>query len=173
MYFALITGLLYGRFSRPRSKIKFAKNAIITPYQDGNAIMFKMVNQRNSTLLDTSVSCILTMAKDEHDPNKGFFNLPLELDHVDFFPLTWTVVHKIDDDSPFKDLNAEDLRKRRAELIVSVRAFDETFAQNIIEKVSFAEDQWLDGVKFARSFEALEDGSIELRIHELDNLEKL
>ena len=58
MGIALITGLLYGRFSKPSSKILFSKNIILTSLKEDKAIMFKMVNQRNSTLLNASVKIV-------------------------------------------------------------------------------------------------------------------
>jgi inward rectifier potassium channel len=171
MYFALITGLLYGRFSKPSSKISFARNVLLTDYEDGKAIMFKMVNMRNSVLLKASVNCTLLM----NDPNqkRSFHRIPLELDYIQFFPLTWTVVHKITEDSPFYGLTIDQIRTWKAELLVMVEAFDETFAQNVIEKCSFAGDQWIDGVKFKRNFFPNENGEIELRLNEIHEVEPI
>lgn len=175
MYFALITGLLYGRFSRPKSKIAFAKNAIITPFQDGQALMFKMVNQRKSVLTETSVNCIFTIdiGSGENAHNKEYHRVELELDQVNFFPLTWTLVHKISEDSPLAGLSIDELKRRHAELIVLVNAFDETFSQNIVEKQSFAGDQWLDGVKFDRNFHTNSKGQIVLDVKGIDNVSKV
>ncbi len=171
MYFALITGLLYGRFSKPSSKISFAKNIILTDFEDGKAIMFKMVNMRNSVLLKASVNCTLLM--NDASQNRSFHRIPLELDYIQFFPLTWTVVHKITEDSPFYQLNADEIKAREAELLVMVEAFDETFAQNVIEKCSFAGSQWIEGMKFKRNFSPNEKGEIELRLNEIDEVEAI
>lgn len=171
LYFALITGLLYGRFSKPSSKIAFARNAILTEYEGGKAVMFKMVNQRNSVLLKASVKCIISM--DALDGQRTYHHIPLELDFIQFFPLTWTIVHKVDENSPLYELNVEQIKERNTELIVMVEAFDETFSQNIIEKRSFAGDQWIGGVKFKRNFSVNEEGKIDLRIDELNDVEAI
>jgi inward rectifier potassium channel len=171
LFFALITGLLYGRFSKPSSKIAFAKNAILTDFEGGKAIMFKMVNKRNSVLLKASVKC--TLAIDIEDQKRTYYLINLELDYIQFFPLTWTLVHKIDEDSPFYKLNAQQIKDRNAELIVIAEALDETFSQNVIEKRSFAGDQWIEGVKFKRNFSVNNTGKIELRIDELDEVEPI
>ena len=175
MFFALITGVLYGRFSKPSSKIRFAKNAIITDYNDGKAIMFKMVNERKNVLLKANVNCILAInsGESQHMFNKEYHTLKLELNKIDFFPLTWTVVHAINEDSPVYGLTLDQMKARNAELIVLVEAFDETFAQNIIEKHSFAEDQWKENVRFAKTFEPNSKGNIELYINKVDDLEPL
>ena len=175
MFFALITGVLYGRFSKPSSKIRFAKYAILTRHSGGSALMFKMVNQRSSVLLNASVKCILALNKGSgnHLYNKEYHPIELETDRVNFFPLTWTLVHIIDEKSPLHDLTVRDLVKRNAELIVLVEAFDETFSQNIIEKASFAEDQWMENVKFVKNFTANEDGEIELHVNKIDEIVRL
>lgn len=175
LYFALITGLLYGRFSKPSSKIAFARNAIITDFEGGKALMFKMVNQRNSVLLKASVNCILSIDTiDQSKPlSKEYHQIPLQTDAIQFFPLTWTLVHKIDDSSPLLNLTITEIRSRNAELLVMVEAFDETFAQNVLEKRSFADDQWIDGVKFKRNFSVNEKGEIHLNIREIDLVEPI
>ena len=173
LYFALITGLLYGRFSKPSSKIAFARNAILADFEDGKAVMFKIVNQRNSVLLKASVKCTLAIeSKDPTKPlNKEYHQIDLELDFIQFFPLTWTLVHKISENSPLHNLTIEEIKSRHAELIVMVEAFDETFSQNVIEKRSFAGDQWIENVRFKRNFYANAKGEIELRVNEIDEVE--
>lgn len=175
MFFALITGLLYGRFSKPSSKIRFAKNVIITRHNGEDALMFKMVNQRSSVLLNASVKCILAMTKGSghHSYNKEYHPIELETDRVNFFPLTWTLVHIIDEKSPLYQLSIRDLKKKNAELIVLVEAFDETFSQNIIEKASFADDQWIDKVAFVKNFSANSNGEIELHVDKIDEVIRL
>ncbi|XOV68263.1 MAG: ion channel [Fluviicola sp.] len=173
MSIALITGLLYGRFSKPTAKIAFSNRILITDYKDGEAMMFKIVNKRDSTLLNAEVKVILFMDKGGEDVNqfnKDFHRLDLELDHINFFPLSWTLVHAITDESPFNGLTVEDLKKRNAEVLVLVEAFDETHGQSVKEKKGYGGEQWLEGYKFDRNFRAGEDGTLELHINELDHV---
>ena len=170
--FALATGLLYGRFSKPSTRIAFTKNILITPFEDGLAVMFKIVNLRNNVLLNTKVTALFIIDKgtSNEEFNKDYFRLELEADTVNFFPLTWTLVHKITESSPFNGLSVKDLKKRNAEVVIMVETFDETFAQNIIQKHSYAHDQWLEGMKFDKNFRNDENGKLVLHINELDNL---
>jgi inward rectifier potassium channel len=172
---ALITGLLYGRFSKPSSKLKFSKNILISPFEDGKAVMFKMVNQRNSILLNTDVKTLLIMDQgtEKGQFNKTYHNLELQINHVDFFPLTWTIVHKIDENSPFHGMDLQEIKLRNAEVITLVEAFDETHSQMVTERKSFGCDQWLDGVKFSKNFKTNTSGKIELYIDDLDTLIKV
>lgn len=176
IFFSMATGLIYGRFSRPSAKIGFSHNVIITPHKDGTALMFKIVHRRNNTLLNCKVHVTLSIAHEDptqHVTIRQYYSLPLETDFVRFFPLTWTLVHQINDDSPFYGLSVQELRNRTAELLVLVEAFDETYAQKVIQKHSYAEDQWLDNVKFKRNFHVNEEGEVVLHIHELDEVEAI
>lgn len=101
MVFAIITGLLYGRFSRPTMRLLFSKNAIIAPYRDGWGLMFRVVNLRNSTLLEVGASVAMTIHIKEGNENKRkYYRLKLEIDKIEFFPATWTIVHPRDKKAP-------------------------------------------------------------------------
>jgi len=173
--FALVTGLLYGRFSKPSVKIAFSKNIILTPFEDGLAMMFKMVNLRNNILLNTKVKALIILDKGgEADQfNKQYFDLKLETNAVYFFPLTWTLVHKIDKDSPIFDMNMNELLYRNAEVVVLVETFDETFGQTILQKHSYAQEQWKENVKFDTNFKTNNKGEVELFVNEFDRLIEL
>jgi inward rectifier potassium channel len=168
--FAIATGLLWGRFSKPSLKIAFSKNIIITPHEDSKAVMFKMVNQRKNVLLNTTIKCIFIIDKGTGQMafNKDYSELKLESDQVNFFPLTWTLVHKITEDSPLYNIGFDELVNRHAEVIILVETFDETFSQTILQKHSYASEQWLENVKFERNFEANEHGHIELNVRDIN-----
>lgn len=174
--FAIATGLIYGRFSRPSTKIAFSHNVIITPFNGKMALMFKMVNQRNSVLLNTKVDVLLSMAEENEQKEiltRQYYNLPLQTDFVRYFPLTWTIVHEIDEESPLFGLSISDIKCRLAELLILVETFDETYSQSVIKKHSFADHQWVTGVKFKRNFHADENGTIVLNIHQISDLEPI
>lgn len=173
--FAIATGLIYGRFSRPSTKIAFSHNVIITPHKDKMALMFKIVNQRNSVLLNTKVHVLLSLVgEDSHNMvTRKYYNIPLEVNFVRYFPLTWTLVHIIDEESPLYDLNLSEIKEKLAELLIVIEAFDETYSQTVVRKHSYAEHQWASGVKFKKNFSADENGTIILNIHEISDLEPL
>lgn len=170
MSIALMTGLLYGRFSRPKSMLAFSKKILLAPFQDGEALMFKVVNKRDDILLNASVKMILIMDRGTgaEQFNKLYYQLDLQLDRINFFPLTWTVVHPINETSPVKGLRPADLIARNTEILILIEAYDETHGQMVVEKHSYGKDDWQEGVKFDRNFRVNEDGTIELFIDELD-----
>ncbi len=169
---ALATGLLYGKFSKPILKVSFSEKVIITPFQDGKALMFKLVNKRHNVLMKSKVSCILTLDKGMGGAlfDKEYHNLKLETDFILFFPLTWTVVHKIDNHSPLYQLSLDELVKRNCELIVLFETFDETFGQNVLQKHSYAGEQWVENVKFDLNFKPNKKGQLVLDVNGLNNL---
>ncbi|MFY7990242.1 MAG: ion channel [Fluviicola sp.] len=171
--FSIATGLVYGRFSKPSAKIAFSKNILLTPHRDKTALMFKIVNTRNSVLLNTKVHVMISLTKPNADHTayeRHYFSLPLEIDFTRYFPLTWTLVHFIDEDSPLFGMSLEEIIERDAEVLIIVEAFDETFSQNVLQKNSYAGHQWLGNVKFARNFGTTPEGKIVLNIRELDDV---
>lgn len=170
--FAIATGLLWGRFSKPSSKILFSRNILLTPFDNGTAVMFKMVNRRSNVLLNTSVNCTFSIDKGSGAASyeKEYSKMELEIDRVKFFPLTWTLVHRVTAESPFHGRTLEELKERHAEVVILVEAFDETYSQSIFQRHSYGGDQWLENVKFDRTFEANENGEIVLYIDRIDRV---
>jgi inward rectifier potassium channel len=94
--FAVITGLIFARFSKPQAFIKFSENALIAPYKNGKGLMFRLSNYKNNHLTDLTAKVILSMhVDDENGSSTRFFNLPLEIDKLTSLAMNWTVVHDI------------------------------------------------------------------------------
>lgn len=169
---ALATGILYGRFSKPILKLAFSKNVILSPFENGLALMFRMVNSRDNILLKSKVNAIFIIDKAEGaDPfNKKYHNLELQLDTILFFPFSWTIVHKIEESSPLFNLTVKDLKERHAELIVLFETFDETFGQEMIQKHSYADEQWLENVKFDMIYGPNKNGILEIQVKNIDQV---
>lgn len=146
--FALATGMVYGRFSKPAAKLKYSQNAIIAPYRDINGFMFRVVNPHGNQLLEVEASVSLSMLRD-NSQLRDFFPLELERSNVVLLPAAWTIVHPITDDSPFYGVSQEDLIRKDAEIIIVIKAFDETFSQSVYSRSSYkyTEIEW--GAKFS------------------------
>ena len=132
---AIGTGLFYGRFSRPQRMVLFSDRALVGKYGDGmRALKFRIVNQRDNHLINLTARAVLTYIK---DGRRHFRLLKLERDSVPLFPLNWTIVHPIDEDSPLKNWNRKELEELRAELLITIDAYDETFAQTVHDQNSY------------------------------------
>lgn len=157
--FALATGLLYGRFSRPVAHIIFSEKALIAPYREGKALMFRLANAKNNHLIDAEIQVLIGMIVQEDERSiRRFYELPLQLKTINFFALNWTVVHPVDDQSPLSGLTQDDLAKADAEIMISLKAFDDTFAQTINARHSYKHDEIEWNARFKTMFERSEDG---------------
>jgi inward rectifier potassium channel len=174
--FALATGLLYGRFSRPSAKIVYSKNLLVAPYLDTcRGLMFRMANLRRNTLIDLEIEVIFSYNEDVNGKIlRRFFQLELERKRVSILTLNWTVVHPLDDKSPLKDMTPEDLEKTQASFAILLRAFDDTFSQTVHSRTSYQHDDLVWGARFKPAFDRDEEGRIVLdlsRINEFSNVE--
>lgn len=158
MAVALVTGMLFARFSLPRPRILFSHDAVVAPYRGGRALMFRVMNGYFSELSDVSVEVVATMKDPDHDPTslglakRQFGVLGLERDRVTLFPLAWTVVHPLDEHSPFVGLSSEDLLRREAEIIVILRATDDTTRQPLQARTSYHAREVRWGEKFSSMY---------------------
>jgi inward rectifier potassium channel len=165
--FALATGLLFARFSRPTAKIVFSERALISPYQDGTAFEFRIVNSRNNQLIEVECKVLFTRFPAENAVRQ-FVSLNLERSRVTFFPLSWTIVHPIDGDSPLHGLTREDLLSTEAEFLILLTGFDETFSQTVHTRSSYkaTEIEW--GAAFETMFKTPgADGSVRIDVGRL------
>lgn len=100
MGFAVAIGLLFGRVSRPSARIGFSSKMLVTPYQDSNSIQFRIANLRPNVLMEIAASVLLmTVEGPPAKASRRYHWLTLERDKVYFLPLTWTIVHPIDEAS--------------------------------------------------------------------------
>jgi inward rectifier potassium channel len=116
----------------------------------------------------------MTVRKSDGQLKRDFTDLPLERRQVYFFPLTWTVVHPIDSESPLRGKTAEDLRELEAELLILIKGFDDTFSQLVHAQYSYRHDEILWGARFTPAFHVDKKGDLVLdvnRIHELKMVE--
>ena len=167
--FALATGLLYGRFSKPSAKIKYSKHAVIAPYQDINGFMFRVINPNENELLEVEVNLTLSMKKNDSEL-RDFFQLNLERPKVVFLPSVWTVVHPINASSPLHNLSDEDFHKKDVEFIILIRAFDESFSQTVYSRSSYKSTE----IKWAQKFVYIikhEDDGVSVDVSRLDETE--
>src|ERR1700736_2621956 len=133
IYQALATGLLFARFARPTVSILFSRHAVIAPYNSGRALMFRIVNRRRTEIIELEAQVLFTsMQPDDRGGSvRRYLPLPIERNKVVFFPLSWTVVHPIDEGSPLAGATPEELERTQAEILVLLSGIDETFEQTI------------------------------------------
>ncbi len=172
--FALATGLLFARFSRPTVKILFSLNALIAPYKDGTALMFRLANARSNQLIDVEVKVLYTEVSGSGAKRRRQFRLlKLEREKVVFLPLHLTVVHAIDRQSPLHGKDAQALEHADSEFLVLITAFDETFSQTVHARSSYKWEEIVWHAKFTDMFKYDSEGLIRVDLKEIHSYESV
>jgi inward rectifier potassium channel len=174
MSLALATGLLYGRFARPIAKIIFSRHAVIAPYENISGFMFRVANQRTNQLIEVEATLNMSRLETTSDGRKTrrFHELPLERDRVNFFHLSWTVVHPVDERSPIYGLTKEQLEESDAEFLIMLKGFDDTFSQDVHARTSYKAREIMYGRKFKGIIRTDEDGFTEIDLAKIHDHEE-
>jgi inward rectifier potassium channel len=172
---ALAGSVFYGRFSRPRSFLKFSDIAVIAPYKDGIALMFRTVPFKNNHLLDAEVKLTLGMKVNRNGEAKNeFYPLPVEINKITALILNWTIVHPINENSPLYGMTMEELKAASGEVLVYLKAYDEGFSNTVVSRTSYISDEIIQGAKFVPMYDPSPTGlATVLHVDKLNNIERV
>jgi len=177
MYQALATGLLFARFARPTAAILFSRHAIIAPYADIRSLQFRIANQRRrNEIVELGAQVLYTAFETSADgrPVRRYRLLPLERNKVTFFPLSWTIVHPIDESSPLAGKTREDLERDQAEILVLLTGMDETSEQTVHARTSYRPDEIIWNARFRPVFRSeTPSHQLSVDVSRLHDIEKL
>ncbi|NLR77866.1 ion channel [Chitinophaga eiseniae] len=169
--FAVATGLIYGRFSKPRAHLLFSDNAVIAPFQDKTALMFRFASYKENHTL-TNVEVLVTLGLQVQENGNAvykFYTLPLERRHIETLSMNWTVVHPIDEDSPLQGFTSHDLETADVEVYVTVRGFNDVYANTVIQRTSYTYDEIVYNRKFVPMYRESDNGKTTvLELHHLN-----
>lgn len=156
---AVATSLLYGRFAKPTAYLKFSANAIIAPYKNITALMFRVAPYKNTSLIDAEAKVSLGLMLEENGKIVNrFFQLPLEYNTVNSLSLSWTIVHPITEDSPLYKFIKEDYTNITGEILVFVKAFDDMFSSHVVARTSYTFNELVIGAKFHPMYHRSKEG---------------
>jgi inward rectifier potassium channel len=177
--FALATGLIFGRFARPRAYLNFSDHALISPYKEGKALMFRFASYKDKHTL-TDVEIRVNVGLQVMDENgKGtmqyrYYDLALERTRVESLPMNWTVVHPIDDKSPLNGFSYEDMQSSDVEIYVLIRAFDDVYSNIVQQRTSYTYHEIKYNRKFIPMYRESTDGRTTiLELHKLNEYVEL
>lgn len=170
--FAIMTGLIYGRFTKPKSYLVFSDYALFSPYHGKTALMFRMATYKdNHTLTGVEIKVTLALLV---DGEYNFYDLVLERQKVDNLPMNWTVVHPIDEHSPLNGFTAADIKAADVELYVLITAFNEVYSSSVLQRTSYTYDEMKFDAKFVPMYRESEDGKTTiLELHKLNHFRDL
>jgi inward rectifier potassium channel len=169
--FALATGLIYGRFARPKSFLVFSDFALISPYKEGTALIFRFAPYKdNHTLTDVQIRVNIGLVV-ETDGNREYryYDLALERSKVESLPMNWNVVHPIDEQSPLLGFTAEDMADADVELYVLIRGFDDVYSNFVQQRTSYTYKEIRFNGKFIQMYrESPDKNTTILELHKLN-----
>jgi inward rectifier potassium channel len=176
MSLALITGIMFARFSRPRARFLFARNAVVRPLDGKRTLMFRAANERQNVVQEASAQ--LRMLRHEVT-REGFrirriTDLPLVRSQHPMFVISWTIMHVIDDASPLKDATEQSLHDSAAIFILSVTGTDETTGQVLMARAEYQSEDIRWNETFRDILEVAEDGTAHIdygKFHDIEPLE--
>ena len=132
-FLAVMTGLIFARFSRPRSRFVFADHPVVTVHQGQPTLMMRIANARNTTISQATARLWLVRLEytAEGHQLRRFHELKLDRQEHPMFALSWTLLHKIDENSALFGVTAEELDKTDAALVLNVSGVDDSSAQHL------------------------------------------
>lgn len=164
--FALATGMVFARFSRPSSKLVFSDQMVVAPYGQVTSLQFRVANQRNNVIAEVDARMLLmTVEQDaQGELKRNFTELTLERKSVLFLALTWNIVHPIDKDSPLWGKSREDLQRMQAELLILIKGYDDSFSQVVHTRYSYRWDEIEWSARFLPAFGVAAGGHMMLDV---------
>ncbi len=168
--FAFITSILYGRFSKAKSKILFSEWMVVSPYRGIKGLKFRVANPGRSEIIELKAKVIYSfLEEDEERTIRRYIPLNLEIDFIDMFPLPWTIVHPLDDESPIKDKTKAQLSSEQTEFIVILKGYDEDFNQYVHQIQSYRSTE----VCFDHDFEPMFESSTTIQLNNISKIKKV
>jgi inward rectifier potassium channel len=158
---AILTGLTFVRFSRPRAKLVFAANPVVATHNGKPTLMLRIGNGRAGLLTDAAakLNVLLSEVTTEGKLFRSAHELHLERAHIPAFPLSWTLMHVLDERSPLRGFDAAKIIAADARVFVTVEARDPTLATMVHDLRNYAPDDIRFGMRYVDAVTTAEDGT--------------
>ena len=139
-FLAVLTGLVFARFSRPRARFVFASHAVITSHEGRPTLMIRAANARHNTISRATARLWIIRAErtKEGDQLRRFYELKLDRSEHPMFVLSWMLFHIIDRDSPLHGVTESELAKSEAIFVLNVGGLDDSSAQQLYARHIYA-----------------------------------
>jgi inward rectifier potassium channel len=166
----LMIGLIIAKFTLPTARVLFSRNLVVHQFDGMPRLMFRVANVRRNYLIEARMK--LTLLRDE-ETVEGFrlrrmVELPLVRDTSPFFALSWTVMHTIDETSPFSGIGPEDCREQGFQLVALLTGIDGTTSSMVYARHDYTADDILYGHAFDDVVEVSESGVVKIDFRRFD-----
>ena len=158
---AILTGLTFVRFSRPRAKLVFAANPVVAMHNGKPTLMVRVGNGRAGVLADAAakLNVLLSATTAEGKLFRRAQELRLERAHIPLFPLSWTLMHVLDERSPLHGYDTARAIEADARVFVTLEARDPTLATSVHEIRTYVPEDIRFGMRYTDAVTIAEDGT--------------
>nr|WP_255216559.1 ion channel [Pseudenhygromyxa sp. WMMC2535] len=159
---ALATGMTFAKFARPRAKVEFSRNILISPYDGRRCLYFRVLNVRGNDVVEAAIRVAVAL---DHVTTEGhslrqLHELKLVRERTPLFRLSWLVIHEIDEHSPLAAVDLEDLYRGRTLFVITLTGLDGTFAQAVHARHIYVPQDVAFDHHFVDLIALLDDGRI-------------
>ena len=160
----LATGLMIAKFTLPAARVLFTRNVVVSRFDGTPTLMFRVANIRSNQIIEARMK--LTLLRDEESAEghryRRMFDLPLVRDASPFFGLSWTVMHQIDEASPFAGMSHEDCLTEGAQLVAVLTGIDGTTSSVVYARRDYPATDILFNRDFEDVVEVKDDGTVKI-----------
>src|SRR5438477_2243243 len=171
--FAVMTGLIFVRFSRTTARVMFSNSMVVAPLNGKPTLMVRIGNENQHSMVEAEFRIMFSRDEPllEGGDFRHFYVLKLHFDRLTVFPAALTLRHTIDEQSPLHGETPESLKAGRALFIVSVVGIDQVIAAAVQTQKDYT---WRDirfGNRFVEIYSQHGDGKLTVdygRIHDTE-----
>jgi inward rectifier potassium channel len=170
---AILTGLTFVRFSRPRAKLVFAANPVIAMHNDKPTLMVRIGNGRAAILTDATarLNVLLSEIGVDGEVFHRAQELRLERAHLPIFPLFWTLMHVLDERSALHGYDATRAIEADAQVFVTIEARDPMLSTTVHDLRNYSASEIRFGMRYADAVTTAKDGTPVLDLTRIGELE--
>ena len=170
---AILTGLTFVRFSRPKAKFVFAKSAVVTSHNGEPTLMLRIGNGRPGVLADVRarINVLITEVSIEGNSFRRTHELPLMRQQIPILPMAWTLMHSINEDSPIHGMDAAALIAAEMRIYVSIEARDPSLGATVYGTLYYMPEQIEFNTHYADAIVTGEDGKLTMDLAQISATE--
>ena len=170
VFTALATGLVFAKFSRPTTRIRYSTRMVITPFERKPTLMFRIGNLRSNVIVEAQlhVVAIVTTVTAEGETFYKAHDLVLVRDRQVGMTRGWTAMHVIDETSPLHGLDRAGLAAAELEIYIALTGIDNITMQTVHSIYQYNHDQIELGRRFVDTLMTLEDGTFLVDLRNFD-----
>jgi inward rectifier potassium channel len=170
---ALATGLVFAKFARATARVAFSEYVVIAKHDGKPTLMFRIGNQRSNVIVEAQLHASLSLLVTTAEGNTFYrmIDLPLVRDRIGGLRRGWTVMHVIDEASPLWGLDDAALKKREAELEISLIGFDDVTMQTVHSVHSYVDERIKFGYRLTNTLTPLANGDLLLDLTKFHGIE--